>query len=183
MTRRATDNTKALDAFLVAKFEIDSMHHRLVELSPNPKGHAMIFTPRPHRSFRLSCFKRGEKCGTALGEPCAERLPIGDIDLEWRPPLRALRVGLHEQLRPAVNTSEMMSQLSDCPVWTGGNWGIEPGGREEVQELVTLVLDCVAGLNLVHHSILAPIRFSGIRRRVRHPRTTPDAGPSAWNAA
>jgi hypothetical protein len=33
MTRRATDNTKALDAFLAAKFEIDSMLERLAALS------------------------------------------------------------------------------------------------------------------------------------------------------
>ncbi len=33
MTRRATDNTKALDAFLVAKFEIDAMLARLAALS------------------------------------------------------------------------------------------------------------------------------------------------------
>ena len=33
MTRRATDNTKALDAFLVAKFEIDAMLERLAALS------------------------------------------------------------------------------------------------------------------------------------------------------
>ena len=33
MTRRATDNTKALDAFLVAKFEIDAMLERLATLS------------------------------------------------------------------------------------------------------------------------------------------------------
>ncbi len=33
MTRRATDNTKALDAFLAAKFEIDAMLGRLAALS------------------------------------------------------------------------------------------------------------------------------------------------------
>jgi hypothetical protein len=33
MTRRATDNTKALDAFLAAKFEIDAMLARLAALS------------------------------------------------------------------------------------------------------------------------------------------------------
>ena len=33
MTRRATDNTKALDAFLAAKFEIDAMLERLAALS------------------------------------------------------------------------------------------------------------------------------------------------------
>ena len=33
MTRRATDNTKALDAFLAAKFEIDAMLERLATLS------------------------------------------------------------------------------------------------------------------------------------------------------
>ena len=33
MTRRATDNTKALDAFLAAKFEIDAMLARLQALS------------------------------------------------------------------------------------------------------------------------------------------------------
>ncbi len=33
MTRRATDNTKALDAFLAAKFEIDTMLERLAALS------------------------------------------------------------------------------------------------------------------------------------------------------
>ena len=33
MTRRATDNMKALDAFLAAKFEIDAMLERLAALS------------------------------------------------------------------------------------------------------------------------------------------------------
>ena len=33
MTRRATDNTKALDAFIAAKFEIDAMLARLAALS------------------------------------------------------------------------------------------------------------------------------------------------------
>ncbi|WEF25893.1 hypothetical protein [Paracoccus sp. S3-43] len=33
MTRRATDNTKALDAFLAAKTEIDAMLERLAVLS------------------------------------------------------------------------------------------------------------------------------------------------------
>ena len=33
MTRRATDNTKALDAFLAAKFEIDAMLARIAALS------------------------------------------------------------------------------------------------------------------------------------------------------
>lgn len=33
MTRRATDNTKALDAFIAAKFEIDAMLARLATLS------------------------------------------------------------------------------------------------------------------------------------------------------
>ena len=33
MTRRATDNTKALDAFIAAKTEIDSMLERLTALS------------------------------------------------------------------------------------------------------------------------------------------------------
>ena len=33
MTRRATDNTKALDAFLATKFEIDAMLERLAALS------------------------------------------------------------------------------------------------------------------------------------------------------
>ena len=33
MTRRATDNSKALDAFLAAKFQIDSMLERLAALS------------------------------------------------------------------------------------------------------------------------------------------------------
>lgn len=33
MTRRATENTKALDAFIAAKFEIDAMLERLVKLS------------------------------------------------------------------------------------------------------------------------------------------------------
>ncbi len=33
MTRRATDNAKALDAFLAAKFEIDAMLERLAALS------------------------------------------------------------------------------------------------------------------------------------------------------
>ena len=33
MTRRATDNTKALDAFIAAKFEIDTMLARLATLS------------------------------------------------------------------------------------------------------------------------------------------------------
>ena len=33
MTRRATDNTKALDAFLAAKTEIDAMLERLAALS------------------------------------------------------------------------------------------------------------------------------------------------------
>ena len=33
MTRRATDNTKALDAFFAAKFEIDAMLERLAALS------------------------------------------------------------------------------------------------------------------------------------------------------
>ena len=33
MTRRATDNSKALDAFLAAKFEIDTMMERLATLS------------------------------------------------------------------------------------------------------------------------------------------------------
>jgi putative heme iron utilization protein len=33
MTRRAQDNTKALEAFLAAKFEIDAMLERLAALS------------------------------------------------------------------------------------------------------------------------------------------------------
>ena len=33
MTSRATDNSKALDAFLAAKFEIDAMLERLAALS------------------------------------------------------------------------------------------------------------------------------------------------------
>ncbi len=33
MTRRAQDNTKAIDAFLAAKFEIDAMLARLAALS------------------------------------------------------------------------------------------------------------------------------------------------------
>ena len=35
MTRRATDNSKALDAFIVAKVEIDAMLERLRALSDN----------------------------------------------------------------------------------------------------------------------------------------------------
>ncbi|MEC5292262.1 MULTISPECIES: hypothetical protein [unclassified Aurantimonas] len=44
MTRRATDNTKALDAFIAAKFEIDAMLERLKALSD---GH---FKTPPTRS-------------------------------------------------------------------------------------------------------------------------------------
>ena len=36
MTRRATDNTKALDAFIAAKTEIDAMLERLAALSADP---------------------------------------------------------------------------------------------------------------------------------------------------
>jgi hypothetical protein len=35
MTRRATDNSKALDAFLATKFEIDAILARLAALSAN----------------------------------------------------------------------------------------------------------------------------------------------------
>lgn len=35
MTRRATDNSKAIDAFLAAKAEIDTMLERLAALSAN----------------------------------------------------------------------------------------------------------------------------------------------------
>ncbi len=35
MTRRATDNSKALDAFLATKFEIDAILERLAALSAN----------------------------------------------------------------------------------------------------------------------------------------------------
>ena len=38
MTRRATDNTKALDAFLAAKAEIDAMLARLAALSADHFG-------------------------------------------------------------------------------------------------------------------------------------------------
>ena len=44
MTSRAQDNTKALDAFLAAKFEIDAMLERLSALS------AIISRPTPTRS-------------------------------------------------------------------------------------------------------------------------------------
>ncbi len=44
MTRRATDNTKALDAFLAAKAEIDAMLARL------PRSATTISTPTPTRS-------------------------------------------------------------------------------------------------------------------------------------
>ena len=35
MTRRATDNSKAIDAFLAAKAEIDSMLARLIARAPS----------------------------------------------------------------------------------------------------------------------------------------------------
>ena len=35
ITRRATDNTKALDAFMTTKFQIDAMLERLKALSDN----------------------------------------------------------------------------------------------------------------------------------------------------
>ena len=38
MTRRAPDNSKALDAFLAAKFEIDAMLERLAALSADHFG-------------------------------------------------------------------------------------------------------------------------------------------------
>jgi hypothetical protein len=71
MTRRATDNSKAIDAFLAAKAEIDTMLERLAALS------ADHFETRPdeinwghvgtlnHYRYRLrditdSAFKEGE---------------------------------------------------------------------------------------------------------------------------
>ena len=71
MTRRAPDNTKALEAFLAAKFEIDRMLERLTALSAdhfeaNPDeidwGHVGILN---HYRARLreitdSAFKEGE---------------------------------------------------------------------------------------------------------------------------
>ena len=38
-TRRATDNSKALDAFMAAKFQIDAMLERLKSLSDDHSAH------------------------------------------------------------------------------------------------------------------------------------------------
>ena len=71
MTRRAQDNTKALDAFLAAKFEIDAMLERLAalsadhfETSPDEINWGHVGTLNHHRD-RLreitdSAFKEGE---------------------------------------------------------------------------------------------------------------------------
>ena len=71
MTRRAQDDTKALDAFLAAKFEIDAMLERLAalsadhfETSPDEINWGRVGTLNHHRD-RLreitdSAFKEGE---------------------------------------------------------------------------------------------------------------------------
>ena len=71
MTRRATDNTKALDAFIAAKTEIDAMLERLAalsadhfETSPDEINWGRVGTLNHHRD-RLreitdSAFKEGE---------------------------------------------------------------------------------------------------------------------------
>ena len=77
MTRRATDNTKALDAFLATKFEIDAMLERLAALSadhfevhPDEIDWGHVGTLNHYRA-RLreitdSAFKEGEhaECGS-----------------------------------------------------------------------------------------------------------------------
>jgi hypothetical protein len=71
MTRRMTDNTKALDAFLAAKFEIDAMLARLAALSvdhfeTSPDeihwGHVgtLNHTRAKLREITDSAFKEGE---------------------------------------------------------------------------------------------------------------------------
>ena len=71
MTRRGTDNTKALDAFLAAKFEIDAMLERLAALSAdhfenNPDeinwGHVGTLNHYRDRLREItdSAFKEGE---------------------------------------------------------------------------------------------------------------------------
>ena len=70
-TRRATDNTKALDAFLTAKFEIDAMLERLAALSADHFGASPdeihwghVGTLNHHRAklreITGSAFKEGE---------------------------------------------------------------------------------------------------------------------------
>lgn len=71
MTRRATDNSKAIDAFLAAKAEIDTMLERLAALSANhfetsPDdinwGHVGTLNHYPDRLREItdSAFKEGE---------------------------------------------------------------------------------------------------------------------------
>jgi hypothetical protein len=71
MTRRATDNSEAIDAFLAAKAEIDTMLERLAALSadhfetnPDEINWGHVGTPNHYRD-RLreitdSAFKEGE---------------------------------------------------------------------------------------------------------------------------
>ena len=71
MTHRATDNTKALDAFLAAKFEIDAMLARLAtfsadhfETSPDEIHWGHVGTLNQYRAklreITDSAFKEGE---------------------------------------------------------------------------------------------------------------------------
>ena len=71
MTRRATDNTKALDAFIAAKAEIDAMLARLASLSadhfetsPDEIHWGHVGTPNHYRAklreITDSAFKEGE---------------------------------------------------------------------------------------------------------------------------
>ena len=71
MTRRATDNSKALDAFIAAKLEIDSMLERLkalsddhFETSPDEINWGDVGTLNHYgsllRQFTDSAFKEGD---------------------------------------------------------------------------------------------------------------------------
>ena len=71
MTRRATDNTKALDAFIAAKTEIDAMPERLpapsadhFETSPDEINWGHVGTLNHYRAklreISDSAFKEGE---------------------------------------------------------------------------------------------------------------------------
>jgi hypothetical protein len=56
MTRRATDNSKALDAFIAAKLEIDTMLERLKALSDDH------FETKPDEITDMA-FREGEHAG------------------------------------------------------------------------------------------------------------------------
>ncbi len=123
MTRRATTNEKALDAFIVAKAEIDAMLERLAALTraPAPDCPSSCSVPRWPRRRRVRLYLPGAISSAA---PPA-RSPNGQR--RSRPPAHLPRRTARRRSRfPAFQTADR--RPARCPD-RSGRWGPERSRR------------------------------------------------------